>query len=449
MSSDADTYVEGVVSKSKLFMNHPGQTLLGGDIYASVHSATVDLQKRQVFQGRYKTSANSLNFGAVSSFVLTPGTTCGQCFIFGTMVMPQHARAGDGWMYDLVDYVEIIIGNSSISNLRLSGKDHFNMVMLACPSMEKRNALLQASPAFNLTSAGATVQGGMALYLPWSSPELRGAFGFDLTTIQSNIYINISWKPAYKVISGSTGNAITLPAGFTDLYLRQNNQVQFERMLLADDLARNPERTYSIPNIYCTSYAQPITLTNGVEASVTLSAITNGMMQFLAFSLTPSDWVGASSTLQYANGLVGIPISSCKLEFDGQTLYECNYDLEDQLQQVLKNDGASCDYQILNTVSVAAASTNGLFRNRVHLIPMGNEISQILRQRRHENLPSYGGSSLVLKFTPSALGLPYTTSDISRSYLAIPTGATYTFNCVFGVASLLQVSGGNVSQQLG
>jgi hypothetical protein len=425
---------------------------LGGDLYSNVHNSQIDLARRHMFQGRYKSSANSLQLGAVSSFYLQPGTIIQQCYVFGQMAMPQHARASDGWMYDAIQQLEIIVaGSSSIQSLRLSGRSHLDMVLAFTSSQEKRNQLLQCCPAFNLTSAGANVQGGVLICMPWSHPELNGAFAWDTSTIKSQIIINVTWKFGYQFLSGSTGNAITAPTAWSDLYLRVNNQVELQDQFLMNSMARNPSLCYSIPNLYCQTFQTPVTLTSGVEQQIALTSMPSAGLECILVSAVPSSWVGASDTVSnYSNSVVGIPFKTLRMLFNGQELVRFDYQLEDKLQSCLKNDRTSCDYNVLNTASVAAAATNVLYQNRVHIIPFSNEISKVLRERRMENVQSYSGSTLQLFITPADLGLPYVTDavPITPAYLAVPSAVTYSLNVTFVCNSLIEVQDFSVSQQL-
>lgn len=447
---DIDTHVENLLSSSKLLLNAPSQALLGSDLYSSVHNSQIELSKRNTYQGRYKNSANSLRLGAVSSFYLQPGTICQQAYVSGSLVMPQHARSSDGWMLNAIASLEIIVaGSSSIQSLRISGRTHFDMIMLSCSSREKRNEVLQCSPAFNLTAAGATIVGACPIYLPWSSPELAGCFAFDTSTIKSQIIINVTWKPAYFWASGSTGNPVTFPDSFSDLYLRLNNQVELETQFLAQSMMRNAALNYSIPGLYCQSFQTPVTLTAGVETQVALTSMPSGMLQAIALSIVPSTWEGSADTVStYANSLIGGVLSSVRMLFNGQELVRWDNDNEGALQACLKNDNASSQYDILNTASVAAAATNVLYNNRVILLPFANEISKVLRSRRMEHTGIYSGSTLQVFMTLSSQGLPYQTSPIARAFQTLPTGISYNCNFTFICASLIEVNDASVSLQL-
>ena len=447
---DLDTHVENILASSKLMLNHPGQSMLGSDLYSNVHNSQIDLARRHVYQGRYKSSANSLQLGAVSSFYLQPGTVIGQCYVFGALVLPQYSRFSDGWMYDAVQQLEIIVaGSSSIQSLRISGRSHFDQVMAFTCSQEKRNQLLQCCPAANLTSAGATVQGGILVCMPWSHPELQGAFSWDTSTIKSQIIVNITWKFGYQFMSGSTSHAITPPTAFSDLYLRINNQVELQEQFLRMSMDRNPSLCYSIPNLYTQTFTTPITLTSGQEQQIALTSMPSAGLEAILVSCVPSTWVGGSDTVtNYSNSVIGIPFQTLRMLYNGQELVRYDYQLEDQLQSCLKNDRTCADYNVLNTASVADAATNVYYQNRVHIVPFCNELSKVLRERRMENLQSYSGSTLQLFITPSDLGLPYITSSIARAYLAVPSAVTYQLNVTFVTNSLIEVQNASVSQQL-
>lgn len=443
-----DQIVERNLLESKLFLNHPGQGGIASDIYSSPHNAELDLLKRKVYTGRYKLSSNSLTIPSTSTFTLSPGTVLSQVWVVCSIVFPQHARAPDGWFLKAIDRLELSLsGNSSIQSLQISGESHFQQVMATCASQEKRNSILQASPAFNLTGGGATLNGAMPLNLFFSSPEMQGTFALDSSTLQSQIQISIRWKPAYQWLSGSTGNAITVPTAFADLYMRCN-QVEFSQGHPMLELqSKNPDAIYTIPSLYFQSFDTTATLTHGSETSISLSTIPAGNLQAILLTATPSTEVGIASTLQYVNNH-SIEFANLRLLFNGQEIYRVEDELEEKLVSCLKaDDDSGFDYKYLNTVSVAAAATNGYYTSRVHVIPFSNEISQVLHERRHEHTTSFQGSTLDLYFTPSATR-SYETDVITRTTQASPTAVTYNVTVTYVIASLVEIDKRTTSLEL-
>ncbi len=434
-----------VLTKNKLLLNHPGHQVLGNDLYANEKNAQIDLMKRKAYHGRYKVSPNSLTIPGTSSFVLVPGTIITQSWLVASLVVPQHGRAPDGWIYKAIDRIEVIVsGNSSIQSLQVSGEALFLYVMATCASKEKRNALLRASPAFNLTGAGATQSAAMPLSLFFCGPEMKAAFPLDSSTLQSQIQINIRWKNAYEFLSGSTGNAITVPSAFSDLYLRCN-QVEFTNgSPLAESMAADPSQYYSIPSNYIQSYQTTMTLTHGSEAALSLSTIPAGNLQAILVSLIPQSWIGTSSTVQYVNPF-SIDVLDMRMLYNGQEIYRVEKPEEFRCLSVMKSDEADgFAYEYLNTVSVAAAATNGFFRGSVICIPMCNEISDVLSRRRHEHTQSFEGSTLDLYFTPRTIQ-EYDTSLIARTSLSTPTGSVYNVTICYIIASLVEIGNRSVS----
>lgn len=446
-----ETQIEKILSTSKLMLNHPGQSSLGADIYSNVHNSQIDLIRRHTYTGRYKSQANSVALNAISSFVITYGTVIGQCYIAGSVTFPQYARAGDGWALDLINLIELqVAGSSSIQSLKYTGRTHFDALMAFAASAEKRNQILQcAGAAFNNTGAASTQEFVIPLVLPWSHPDLDSFFCFDTSTLKSQITLQVTWKPAYMSISGSTSHAVTLPTVFNDLYLRVANQTELANQFLLESMQMNPSLTYSIPNLYLQSFTSPITLTAGVENQITLTSMPSGMLECLLVSLVPSTWVGASDTTSnWVNPVVGVPLSTVRLLWNGQEQFRQDYQTEFDAIQCLKNDKTSSYYNVLNTNGVADAATNIYQKGQVIIIPFCNEISKVLRNRRMENVQSYAGSSLQLYFTLGANGVPYVTSPIARGATACPSAISYNLNVSYVCNSLIQVENFSCSQEL-
>jgi hypothetical protein len=447
MNQNFSTSVEKILSSHKLLLNSPAHGQLGGDLYSNVHNSEIELLQRQNYTGRYKISANSLTIPGQSSFYLVPGTLINSVYVYGSIVAPQHARAGDGWLYKLIDRLEIVVsGNSSIQSLQISGEALFLATMAECKSSDKRNALLRASPAFNLTGAGATVEGCIPIRTFFSSPELRGAFPLDSSTLGSQVQVNISWKNSYDVISGSTGNAITAPVAFAACYMRAN-QVELSEQFISHRMAENSSLVYSIPSLYCQSFETTKVLTHGTETSVDLTSIPSGMLQSILVSAVPSSWNGLSTTLQYAHPY-GIDFLNSRMLYNGQEILRYEHGVEEQCQQTLKDNGdTGWEYDVLNTVSVAAAAVNGLFKNKIHVYPFANDVKEVMSGRRHESTPNFSGSTLQLFFSPQ-ITAPYDSDIITRTTLATPTAENYKITIVYVLNSLIEIQQKSVSMEL-
>lgn len=455
-----DTKLEQLLSSSRLLLNHPGASQLGSDLYSNVHNSQVELIRRQAFHGRYKATANSLSLGGTSTFFLQPGTIFNQAYIVGSLVLPQYGRLPDMWLLKAIDRIEVIVsGNSSIQSLQLSGEAHFMAAIAFCANQEKRDALAKASPFTDSYAGGQTVWGACPIVLPWSSPELTGAFALDSSTLQSQIAINVRWKQPYQIVGGDTTAAVVPPTAFGELYLRA---VQVElldgQFMLSRELMMNPALTYSIPSLYLQSFEQKVAVTVGTEFSVTLTSMPSGMLQAICLSVVPDAWSGAASTQSYLHPF-GVDMDSIRLLYNGQEIYRYEHDNEGTMLQMLREDGGSGEFSVLNSLVIAragAAYTGLRYRHKVYVIPFANEISRVLRERRHENTPDFSGSSLQLYCNVAAAQKVATTlvneqpaGTVAGNGVVNPTGgSTYTVNVLYILNSLIEVNQRSVSLEL-
>lgn len=445
-----DTRISKLYSTSSFIANHPSPVQLGGDIYSSdAHTRSVfELVKRQTYHGRYKSSANSLSFGASSSFYIQPGTIVNQVYLVGKVTFPRYTRAPDMWLLNAIDRMEIqISGSSSIQSLQISGAAHF-MAVMAMSTPEKRNAIARACPFIDGNAAGGSQTVAIPLVLPWSSPELEGAFALDTSTINSQIVINIRWKQSYNVFCGDATNAITVPASFDELYMRLV-QVEFldSSFAMRNELVADPDTHYGVPSLYLQSYEQKKTFTSGVETSLDLTSIPSGMLQAIVVGVTTDGWQGSSGTQTLLHPFP-VNLSKIRLLFNGQELFRYDYENEGLLLELLKDNQGNGTYVYKDykaTTAGAFSAQGGQFTGVNYIIPFSNEISQVLRNQKHENTPSFSGSSLQL-FLTVADNQYYDTTFVASTALANTlAGATYTVNTLYILNSVIDITSRNVS----
>jgi hypothetical protein len=445
-----DTRISRLYSTSSFISNHPNPVQLGGDLYSSdAHTRAVfELVKRQTYHGRYKTSANSLVFGGTSSFYIQPGTIVNQVYLVARVTYPQWTRAPDLWLLNAIDRLEIQVGGaSSIQSLQLNGVQHF-MAVMAMSSSDKRNALSLACPYIDGTVAGGTQTVAIPIVLPWSSPELEGAFALDTSTLNSQIVVNIRWKQSFNVFSGQTGHAITVPAAFDELYMRLN-QVELldSSFAMRNELVSDPNAHYGVPALYLQSFEAKKTFTAATETMVDLSSIPSGMLQAIVVGVTTDGWQGSFGTLTWINPFP-VLLSTMRLLFNGQELFRFDYENEGALVEILKDNQGNGRYYYSNFISAAAnpfSTAGGLFYGTNYIIPFSNEISQVLRGQKHENTPSFSGSTLQLGLTVAA-NQPYSTSYIAGGVVANTlAGAGYTVNILYIFNSVIDITSRNVA----
>jgi hypothetical protein len=116
------------------------------------------------------------------------------------------------------------------------------------------------------------------------------------------------------------------------------------------------------------------------------------------------------------------------------------------------DDSLSLNYR--NFYSTTTSTVPALYYGPyVVVIPMGNEISKILRERRHEHTKDYSGTSLQFFYTLNAPGASYFTNSLPVSggvldYDAPTVPGNYRLTFTFVNAGLIEISQRTVSLQM-
>jgi len=452
-----ETRIGDILASKDFLSKHPGSSQLGSDIYSSAVNSTSEIILRSRAVGRYVSNATSLGFGAQSSFFLTPGSIMNGIVVSGSVVLPQYARAPQLWALNALDSVELVIsGSSSIQSLKINSRSHMDMI-LATLSAEKVNALKRANNYIDLNGGGATVNFSVPLHLFFSSVEIKSVFPLDTSTLQSQIIVNLRWKPNYEIFSSDGTNAITLPTGFNTLYLRVGDQVEISNdFALANELRSDPTMIYSLPGSYLQSFVETQNVTvvgpTANENQVSLTSMPSGQLQGMLVSARAVSTKGSSDNSTLIK--LFAEFESMRILYNGTEYYRA--DSKNELQ--LFNSQSTCqDSGVYNewlghSVVTAAANVVAYQGVPVILVPFSNEFSQILRNRRHEHCRDYSGTSIQL-FYRIAAGTDYNddTNPISggaASPLANPAASNYEINITFINAGLYEISQQTVSLQM-
>jgi len=447
-----DTKISDILASKEFLLNHPASSQLGSDLYSSAVNSVSEILLRQRVSGQYTSAANSLAFGAQSSFFLQPGSIMGSLILTGSVILPRYTRAPDYWMLNAIDSVELIIsGSSSVQSLRVSGKSMMDYVFSSLDS-NKIEGLRAANPFLDLNAAGETVSASCPLHLFFSSADISSVFPLDTSTLQSQCIINIRWKQVVNCFSGDATNAVTLPAGWSTLYMKAVDQVVVNNdFALANELRMDKEMVYSLPLNYLQTYSQIINVAalGAPESSITLTSQPTGALLAILVSCTDTALEGSAGTQTIINpyGQFG----SARLLYNGVELYNASSDQEMYLMNSIMYDK---DNGLLkwrsHATTTAAAVVVGFESSPVLCIPMCNDISEVIRGRRHENVKNYSGSSLQFFFTISARGIPTITDTfpISSQLETAQNTGNYRLTFTFVTAGLLEINQQTVSLRL-
>lgn len=447
-----ESKISDVLASQAFLSKHPGASQLGSDIYSSAANSTSEIIQRQRYSGQYVSNANQLSFGAQSSFFISPGSIMNAILLSCTVLVPQYTRAPEFWFLEAIDSVELIMsGSSSIQSLKINGRSHLDMIMSTLDS--KKLALLRQTNKHidHQSPTVATVSASVPLHLFFSSAEIRSLFPLDTSTLQSQIIINVRWKQNYHVFSGDATNAVALPNSFNTLYMRVADQVSISNdFAISSQLRQDPQLVYSIPGTYLQSFTQVVNIGDlASEAQVNLTSMPSGNLAAILVSMRETAYEGVAGTQSLIQPFA--PFETVRMLYNGIEIYRC-----DSYQELLMTNATMTDkdsgvnVQWTNHLTTVAASTPVQYESsRVLIIPFCNEISQVLRDRRHENTKDYSGSSLQFHFTVRQ-GLPYATDTTlvsSNTVFAQSTG-DYRLNFTFVNNALYEVSQRTVSLEM-
>lgn len=394
------TTASDILASQTQLARHPASSQLGSDIYSSAANSVSEIVERQRLTASYTSQSNTLNFSSQSTFFIQPGSVIGAMMIAGDIVLPRYARANPLWGLDAIDTIELVVsGSSSIQSQKISGQSHRDYI-LASYSSNKMLALIEANNQVLLTSAGATVKFAFPIHMFFSSLEGKASFPLDTSTLSSQLLVNIRWKPVWKVFSGDATNAVTLPVGFNSLALKVLQQVGLgNNFALSNQMKSDPSLVYSIPSNYLQSFTAIENVANlSVTNSLTLTSMPSGHLQGILISCQEQAYVGTVGTQTLIN-----PWNSfdyLRILYNGQEIYNCS-----SAQEIALSNASLTDHDVgaasritLFTTALAAVSVGSYMTNSVAIIPFANDLSDVLRGRRHEHTKSYSGSSLIVEY---------------------------------------------------
>jgi len=449
-----ETKISDVLSSQSFLAKHPGSTQLGSDIYSSSVNSTSEIMQRQRYSGQYVSNANQLNFGSQSTFFITPGSVMNSILLSAQVVLPRYTRAPDLWLLHAIDSVEMVIsGSSSIQSLKINGRTHLEMIMATLDS-KKLQLLRKSNPYINLQAAGDTVNASVPLHLFFSSAEMKALFPLDTSTLQSQIILNVRWKQNYQIFTGDGTNAVALPNAFNNLYMRVADQVQINNnFALSNELRKDHQLIYSLPGSYIQSFSQVVNV-GGVgpgsgDSLVNLTSMPSGQLQCILASVREIQYEGSNSTQSLIQPFADF--ESVRVVYNGIELYRADSREEMQLMNACMTDKDNgINFKWTNHFAPVAANPPVQYNaSPVVIIPFANEISQVLRDRRHEHTKDYSGSSIQFFFTVSS-GVKYatdTTLITSNTSIANNTG-DYRLNFTFVNAALYEISQQTVSLEM-
>jgi len=451
-----------ILSTSRFLQRHPANASMGSDLYSSAVNSTSELILRQRYSGQYVINSNNLNFGTQCTFYITPGSLVNGLTICGQVTVPLNSRASDLWAYHLIDSIEVkIAGTSSVQSLRISGRSMLDYILASCHSSKVEQLKSCCScVAIRNAGVGEIRKFAIPLALFFSSPEIMAVFPLDSSTLKSQVYINIRWKQLYNVFYGTS--AVTLPSTFDELYMRVfvQNQVS-NNFELSNMIQRDDSLVYSLPGHYLQTYSEIQTVGAvgyGVaQNQISLSSQPEGQLQAILLSGQPVAYEGVSAT-------TSLIFPWCQFEtitvlYNGIELYRADSKEEIKAINMMctdKDSGLNCRLRSYATTN-SSTQPGEIDGSMTVIIPFVNEASKVLRERRHEHVKSYAGSTLQLFYTLSSQirqfnsAYPVETNEYDNLAGAVkynqPTG-DYRMNVTFVNSALYEIDNRSVSMQM-
>jgi hypothetical protein len=434
--------------------------MLGSDLYSSASNSVSEIILRKRMAGHYRVSTNNLSFGAQSSFFIAQGSIMNALVLSGSVVLPIASRAPDLWALHAIDTVELnISGSSSVQSLKISGRSMLDYLLCSCHS-SKVQALKASNPFIHLKTGGATVKFSIPLHLFFSSPEISSVFSLDTSTLNAQIIVNINWKQAWNVFSGDVATAITVPTAFATLNMSVVAQNQISNnFALSTELRKDSELVYSIPGTYLQTFQEIQTVsTTGIgvpENSIAVTSQPSGMLQMILLSIQPMAYIGAVGTQTLI--LPWAQIETLRVNYNGDDIIKWESKEEGRLYNCIYTDRDNgMDVKLRNHYTNAVSATDTVVELDtvpVYIIPFGNEISNILRERRSEHTKNFSGSTINVYYTLSAEIAKYSdTLPISGTNQAagslVQASGSYRVNLTYVNSALYEINSSTVSMSM-
>jgi len=410
-------------------MLHPGRALVASNFYANPSSSEHDILKAEVLHGRYKQSANTLNFGATSQFQIPPNSILSNCWLTATVTVPIMAGAPAGWFLNSIASIEYqFAGSSNMNQIQLSGDSHWSLIMAACQTKEKRDGILAASPAIVGGAAAATYTVACPLYLPWSSSNTEDKFPVDSAALQGNIIVNIRWRPNYEVFSGYTANALTGPSAFDSVNLTAKQINLMEQAFRVSNMIKSdPTVTYVIPTNHAQTFTKEVSVTAGSIGTITLDSLPKGQLVGIFVKARSIDSFGNSLGLTPIHP-AGVVFNYTRLRHNGQDIIFYESEQEAQLVRLIENNGNG--YQLTIGQQTGAAATHADITSEVCVLPLSYDLAHDMSSRHSEAVPDYGGNILEFQFRTAA------------------TTGTYRFDFCYLFNAVIEISNSAIAMAL-
>lgn len=379
-----DQAAASVLASSEMLLTAPNNAKLHA-LYPTPAECTSTIAQTVCNSGQIRVTSNSKSLGASSNFHISSSAILDPPVLNVTLDLtlavdggnaPSYpvgiAPCGDGWLFGLIESLEVTYSNSNLSNLILRGPALREWTLAQCRGVEEREELLRNAGCGNLmlyTAAGTkTISASLPLsFLHWQGANVDSGFGFDARTVNGIIQLQINWaNNIYKTFSlfraagGEDANfalcEIQTPA-FKEMYLSfRSYQLMDSTFSVANALATNPYLKYVIPGKWVNTYRMEVTgsrvfssypfgkylnITRESDASditMELTSAPAGMLQAIGIHVRPIAAVDmADGPIPYPWGGSGVGVDkytnqymdclhldAIQLQYSGQNIVQLN-----------------------------------------------------------------------------------------------------------------------------
>lgn len=443
-----DMAVQNVLTGSRLLMAHPGAAKFN-QLYASADKSTTNLAECVNSRGRLRFDANNLALGGRSDFYISSSSIVNDFMLNVSYQVPASGVVTFGWLFQAIQEIQITYSNSLIQNVVIAGPILREYLLLSCTDREARDKLIR-NAGKNVNDALAWASIPIPL-LNQNASGVRGNYGLDMSVLGGPITISIIWnKSSVFVRQYTDGNNPLVPIEVLTSanVTAQTSDLQSSGFAVKTAMNLNPALVYSIPARYvnCIPYTFSAIGNNAQSVQVlNLNSAPAGMLESIIFSIRPNIWSAAGNNYRFPGG--SFDIDTLQLTYGSQVLYEwrsyeecCNLDLMVY--------GDTLQYFEGYSASGAVALAN-LKLSKVYHIPLSHDARQVISGHLVENLPSYSGATLQLRFTIAAQTRTVTVGNIfNEASTAVGAQSDYTVYVGYVLTSILEISNGTVDMQL-
>ncbi len=470
-----DQAVTNVLSSKRLMLAHPGGAQLHA-LYPYANTVTTHLAECVNSRGRFRVPSNGQQFGSKTTFSLSSSS------IVSDMILSFDVTVGavaaftpcTGWGFECINNIEITFSNSLIQQSIIPGPVIRDMLLLSCRDKESRNNLLKNAGKFVPGSlSGLTISAALPIltFIQNASGQYSH-FGIDMSTLNGPILISVEWNPQYKVFTGADANVLSGCTLSASAITCRTTELMDAAFSIKRGMSLNPDLVYSIPAHYYSTVPYNLTATAvGAEYPViNLNSAPSGMLNCILLHVRKTAYSVAAGTTPFSG--TPVPLKSIRLQYGGTDLYYAR-SKEEIKSFDLMDFGDSLEYDCLYRNSILAIQTKnddcgGTLLNevgKVYVIPFGNEMRKLFREKLTENLPSYSGATLQLTITADNSEYYVNSMAVPGAYAAANVGITSAFipqsadlrsvsnnaaTCyvTYVLESLLELSSGQVDLQL-